>query len=149
MSYEFADGFKIRDQNAIHFLTFTIVDWVDLFSRKTYRDIFLNNLNYCRRQKGLRVGAYVIMSNHVHLICQSTTGCLSDTVRDLKSYSTKLFIGAIQEQVESRREWLLQKFRYHANGTNRNKEFKVWTGNNHPEEVHSGSFLLTKLNLYT
>jgi putative transposase len=40
MSYEYADGYKIRDQSALHFMTFTIVGWIDLFSRRLYRDIF-------------------------------------------------------------------------------------------------------------
>ncbi len=41
MSYEFADGYKIRDQTATHFLTFSIMGWIDVFSRQRYRDIIL------------------------------------------------------------------------------------------------------------
>jgi len=37
-------------------------------------------------------------------------------------------------------------FRFYANRTNANENFKVWTGNNHPEEIHSQPFLHTKLN---
>ena len=29
MSYEFAEGYKIRDQAATHFLTFTIMSWIE------------------------------------------------------------------------------------------------------------------------
>lgn len=49
MSYEFSGGFKIRDQYALHFMTFTVVDWIDLFSRKVYRDILIKNMKYCRQ----------------------------------------------------------------------------------------------------
>src|ERR1041384_5781933 len=85
MSYEFADGYKIRDQAGLYFfLTFTIVGWIDLFSRQLYRDMFLRNMEYCRKEKNLRVGGYVIMSNHVHLIWQSMSSQLSDTIRDFK-----------------------------------------------------------------
>jgi REP element-mobilizing transposase RayT len=145
MSYEFADGFKIRDQKALHFLTFTVVGWIDLFSRQVYRDVFLQNMDYCRKHKGLSVGAYVIMTNHVHLIWRSEAGKLSDTIRDFKSYCTKQFISIIEDE-ESRKDWLLHMFRFHANRTNQNKEFKIWTGDNHPEEIHSQDFLLSKLN---
>ena len=34
MSYEDTDGYKIRDQYGLYFMTFTIVGWIDLFSRK-------------------------------------------------------------------------------------------------------------------
>jgi REP element-mobilizing transposase RayT len=146
MSYEFADGFKIRDQAALYFMTFTVVGWIDLFSRQPYRDIFLKNMKHCQKEKQLSVGAYVIMSNHVHVIWQSKCGRLSDTLRDFKSFCTKQFIAAIESENESRREWLLYMFRFYAARTNQNKEFKIWTGDNHPEEITSHEFLLNKLN---
>lgn len=145
MSYEFADGYKIRDQKAVHFMTFTVVGWIDLFSRKLFRDVFLKNMAYCRQHKQLSVGAYVIMTNHVHVIWKSECGRLSDTLRDFKSYCTKEFITLIEKEAESRKDWLLYMFRYHANRTNQNKEFKIWTGNNHPEEIHSKEFMISKL----
>ncbi len=30
------DGYKIRDQYAVHFITFATVQWVDVFSRRCY-----------------------------------------------------------------------------------------------------------------
>ena len=34
-------GYKIRNKEAIHFITFAVVEWVDVFTRKAYRDIVL------------------------------------------------------------------------------------------------------------
>ena len=146
MSYEFADGYKIRDQHALHFLTFTVEGWIDIFSRQRYRDIALNNFTYCRKNKGLFLGAYVIMTNHLHLIAKSEKGDLSGWIRDFKSFTTKNIIESIQNEKESRKEWLLYMFQFFANRTNRNEFYKLWTGNNHPEEIHSEKFLQTKLN---
>lgn len=146
MSYEFSDGYKIRDQSGLYFMTFTVVGWIDLFTRQSYRDILLKNMHYCRMQKGLRIGSYVIMSNHIHVIWQSDCSKLSDTLRDFKSFCTKEFIGAIENENESRREWLLYMFRYFAKNTNQNKEFKIWTSDNHPEEIFSDDFLKIKLD---
>jgi hypothetical protein len=61
MSYEFEEGYKIRDQAASHFLTFTIMGWIDIFSRQRYRDIILDSFKFCREKKALKIGAYVIM----------------------------------------------------------------------------------------
>ena len=63
-----------------------------LFSRQNYRELLLNNLKYCQKENGLVVYAYVIMSNHVHLIVQSETEKLSDTIRDFKSFTSKRII---------------------------------------------------------
>jgi len=127
-------------------MTFTIVGWIDLFSRQIYRDILLKNMQYCRQHKNLCIGGYVIMPNHVHVIWQSKAGKLSDVLRDFKSYSSKEFINAIMNEPESRRDWLLHMFRFHANRTEQNKEFKIWTGDNHPEEIQSEDFMKTKLS---
>jgi len=146
MSYEFADGYKIRDQSATHFLTFTIMGWIDIFSRRRYRDIIIESFQFCQAHKDLRIGAYVIMTNHIHTIWTATNNNLSDIIRDFKTYTSKAITANIEAEAESRRDWLLYMFRYYANRTNANDNFKVWTGNNHPEEIHGESFLRTKLN---
>ena len=146
MSYESSDGYKIRDQFALHFLTFTVEGWIDIFTRKLFRDIVLTNLTFCRKNKGLVLGSYVIMTNHIHLIARSEKGDLSGWIRDFKSFTTKNIIDAIQSGKESRKEWLLYMFKFFANKTNRNELYKLWTGNNHPEEIRTQAFLETKLN---
>ena len=62
------DGYKIRDEFGVYYLTFAVVEWVDVFSRKTYADIVLNSLKYCIENKQLKLFAWYIMTNHIHLI---------------------------------------------------------------------------------
>jgi REP element-mobilizing transposase RayT len=77
------EGYQIRNQQARHFLTFTVCGWIDLFTRKEYKDILIDSLKYCQKEKGLELNAFVIMSNHVHLIGRATEkNTLSDIVRD-------------------------------------------------------------------
>jgi REP element-mobilizing transposase RayT len=63
--------YRILDQEGLNIITCTIVGWIDIFTRKCYRDLLLDSLNFCRKEKGLLVFAYVIMSNHIHLIIQT------------------------------------------------------------------------------
>ena len=49
------DGYKIRDQYAVLFITFAVVEWVDVFTRKEYVDRLLESLRYCIAHKGLKV----------------------------------------------------------------------------------------------
>ncbi len=65
------DSYKIAEQEAPYFVTFTIINWIDVFTRKDYKLIITDSLNYCRENKGLEVFAWVIMSNHIHLIIRS------------------------------------------------------------------------------
>ena len=45
--------FKIRDQEAVHHVTFTVIYWLDVFTREEYRNIFLDSIRYCQKNKGL------------------------------------------------------------------------------------------------
>ncbi len=73
-------GYKISEKVGAYFLTFQIVGWVDIFTRKVYRDIAIDSLKYCQKNKGLEIFAYVIMSNHIHLFARSSTGDLSGEI---------------------------------------------------------------------
>ena len=63
--------YKIHDPHGLYFLTLTVVDWVDVFVRKSYKDTISDSLRYCQEQKGLEIAAFVIMSSHVHLIARA------------------------------------------------------------------------------
>ena len=56
-----------------NFITLTVVDWVDVFTRAEYRDFIIQCLEHCQKNKGLDIYAYVIMTNHLHLVVQDTT----------------------------------------------------------------------------
>jgi len=61
------DGYKIRDQYAVHFITFAFVEWIDVFTRRTYSDIVMESLRYRINNKGLKLPAWCVMSNYLHL----------------------------------------------------------------------------------
>ncbi len=140
------EGYKIRDQTKPHFLTFTVVDWVDVFTRQRYKDILIESLNYCISNKGLVVYGYVIMSNHVHSIMHSDEGLLSDIIRDFKKHTSKRIIQSIQEEPESRREWMLERFSRATTTHSRNKSYQFWKYGNHPVALYSEKFMWTKLD---
>ncbi len=82
-------GYKIDEKDGIYFLTFQIVEWIDIFTRKIYRDLIIESLDYCIQSKGLVIYAFVIMLNHIHLLVESKTEDLSGTIRDFKKYTSK------------------------------------------------------------
>ncbi len=79
-------GYKIRNQSAVHFITFAEVEWVDVFTRKQYRDILLDSIRFCQSEKELRLQSWCIMSNHLHLIVSAKENNLSAVLRDFKKF---------------------------------------------------------------
>ena len=140
------DGYKIRDQALPHFITATIVDWIDVFTRKSYRDCVIECLDYCIKNKGMILYGYVIMSNHIHMIIQSEEGKLSDLIRDFKKFTAKTILEKIQNEPESRREWMLERFKLATKTHSRNKNYQFWQYGNHPEEIYSNKFMWSKLD---
>lgn len=122
------------------------MQWADVFTRQAYRDIVVGSFNHCIDHKGLRVHAYVFMSNHVHCILSAESGDLSGIIRDMKSFTSKRIYAQIQEGPESRREWLTMVFGYAAGSHARNKSFQVWSHDNHAEEMWSQKFIRQKMD---
>ncbi|SDS05728.1 REP element-mobilizing transposase RayT [Mucilaginibacter mallensis] len=144
----FRKGYIIRDQQAIYYMTFTIVGWIDVFSRKSYRDIFIESLKYCQQHKGLHLHAYVMMSNHIHLIVSVDEGSsISDFVRDCKKFTAKRILDDIENStIESRKAWMLHEFKYYASRHSRNEKYQLWAHDNHFVELSSPAFTQQKID---
>jgi REP element-mobilizing transposase RayT len=127
------DKYTIGDKSGCYFITFTVIHWIDIFSRKEYRDIIVESLNYCIKEKGLIVYGWVIMSNHIHLIITTKTEeeNISAIIRDFKKYTSKEITKTIQEIPESRREWLLRAMSKEAERIGRATYYKLWRDDNH------------------
>ncbi|MGB0807143.1 MAG: REP-associated tyrosine transposase [Salibacteraceae bacterium] len=139
-------GYQIKEQDQLYFLTFQIVEWVDIFTRKENRDIVIENLKYCNENKGLEIYGYVIMSNHIHLLLRSDSNELSKTIKEFKSYTAKQILKSIESGTESRRDWMLNVFKDAAFNHKRNSTYQLWTHENHAEHIYSNKFMEQKLN---
>ena len=139
-------GCGIRNPYSLYFLTFTVVDWVDVFTRQAYRDIVLESFKFCRENKGLKIWGYVMMSNHVHSIMSAKNGNLPGILRDMKRHTASHILKAIQSPEESRRDWMMKRFEFAARSNVRNTEHQFWKHENYPVELVSEKFIAQKLN---
>ena len=139
-------GYRIDHPSNAYFLTFTVVDWVDIFSRKIYRDIVIDSFKYCRSFKGLKVWGYVIMTNHVHSILIAQQNNLPDIIRDFKRHTASTILKSIQTPEESRRDWMMKRFEFAAKSNVRNSTHQLWTHDNRAKELVSEKFTMQKLD---
>ncbi len=88
-----SEKYKFHDPDGIYFVTPTIVDWVDLFTRKEYCQLIIDSLQYCQLKKGLVIHAWCIMPSHLHLIISRTGDFgLSEIMRDFKKHTSKRIV---------------------------------------------------------
>jgi len=132
------------DNRAITFITSTVVDWIPLFISHRYCQIIMESLGYCRRHKGLRIHAYVVMPTHIHLIVSTDPpSTLPDVVRDLKRYTSRALTACLEEDRARALLRLLNEWSYRGKG---NTEYKVWQDGYHPKAIFTQWFLRQKLD---
>ncbi|MGB1247389.1 MAG: transposase, partial [Chitinophagales bacterium] len=141
-----SEKYKVYDSTRPTFVTITVVGWVDVFTQNKYTEILDDAIQYCIKNKGLIVNAYVYMTNHIHLIARSDTALLQDIIRDFKKFTSKEMIIAIKEGIESRKEWMLNKFSFEAKRTNRTSSYKFWRDGFHPIELDATRLIEQKMN---
>ena len=96
--------YRVRNPEEIHFITFTIIDWVDVFIRPAYKQLIIDSLIYCQQNKGLEIYAFCLMTNHLHLLVSAKHPIrLPDIVRDFKKHTNKQLIKLVETENESRR----------------------------------------------
>ena len=139
-------GCKIDKQDGAYFLTFTTVEWVDVFQEDKYKLIISESLNYCVENKGLEIFAYVLMRTHMHLIAASINSNLSDIVRDFKKFTSGSIIRLLKKDCNNKSKEILMVFKAAAEKHTRNKKYQIWQHNNYPEEVYSPKFTLSKIS---
>jgi len=140
--------YKVRYNVVPHFITSTVVGWVDALSRPEYKDIMVDSFKFCIDNKSLMLYAWVIMNNHFHIIASAGGDiALPDIIRDFKKFTSAKLMKAIKENPkESRKEWMLNMFSFvgRNNGNNDNAQF--WQQDYHPIELNTSEKLQDRLN---
>jgi REP element-mobilizing transposase RayT len=76
----------------IYFFTATILEWRKLLQDDDYKDIIINSLKYLVKDGRIKVHAYVIMPNHLHLVWKIVEPhILSDVQRDFLKFTAQKF----------------------------------------------------------
>ncbi len=139
--------YKFYDPDGTYFVTFAVVGWVDVFTRNVYRDIVIESFNWCIKNKGLVIHAWVLMTNHVHMIVsRRENNKLEDIMRDMKKFtSVKLLEEIIKSPIESRKEWMLYVFEDAGFMNSQNTKYQFWQHGNHPIELDNNKIIEQKL----
>jgi len=141
-------NYKFYNPNGLYFVSFAVINWIDVFTRNEYKEIFLESLSFCITNKKMQVYAWCIMTNHVHLIFSVDEPLKPELVLgDLKRFTSRKLITAInQNQKESRREWMIEQFKLAGNKTSNTTNHQFWRHDNKPIELWSNHVIKQKVN---
>jgi putative transposase len=139
------ERYKFHSNEKLYFATTTVIHWIDVFTREPYRKIVMDSINYCIANKGLSVYAWVLMTNHIHMLVGTEEEPLSYIFRDWKKFTSKALTAAIAENERESREWMIKMFRSAGRKNPANQFVQFWQQGNHPLEINSEQFLINAI----
>lgn len=141
-------NYKFYNPEGVYFISFAVVEWLDVFTRFEYKKIIIDSLHHCQKVKGMEIFAWCLMSSHVHLILRSAGEQKPELlIGDFKRFTSKAIVKAIIENPEeSRKEFLLEQFRNAGNQSSNVKKYQFWRHDNHPIELWSNKVIDEKID---
>jgi len=140
-------NYKFHNPRGLYFVSFAIVNWLDVFSKNEYKDIIVDSLKYCQKEKGMDIVSWCIMTNHMHLIFMSSGDELpSKILGDFKRFTSKAVVKAIIENPkESRKDIFLHQFQKAAEKSSNVWNYQFWEHDNKPIELWSNKVIRQKV----
>ena len=121
--------FRFGEGGKPHFLTAATVEWVTVFGMPGIADIVIQGLRFAREQRGMKIFAYAIMENHMHLVAQANN--LPEIFRRFKSHSARQAIDALKE----RNHPALARMRFAKKSHKRESEYQFWQEDHRPRAL--------------
>jgi len=137
--------YKFLNKEGLYFVSFAVVNWIDVFTRPLYNDIIIESLDWCRNNLGMEIYCWCIMPSHIHLIYRATHNNPEIILGRFKEYTSKQIVKAISENIqESRKEWMLWMFKRAASKSSNVTAHQFWQHNNKPIELWSAAVIEQK-----
>jgi len=132
--------YRIFQGEIPHFMTWTVVAWLPVFTRSETVEIVLDSWRYLQRERDWKLYGYVILENHLHLIASSAN--LAEDVGDSKSFTARKVIDCLEERGA---RTLLQLMEWFKLRHKKDQTYQLWQEGSHPQEVRDSEMMLQKL----
>jgi putative transposase len=132
--------YKRVNNDAPQFLTFTVLNWLPVFTRPGTVKIILDALHWRQQNKGAKVYGYVVLENHIHCILQAED--LKQQVHDIKAYTAKQLLAYLEEFNAAR---LLKQLAFFKKAHKTDSKYQLWEEGSHPQMMQNEGMLRQKL----
>ena len=141
-------NYKFKNPEGVYFVSFAVVEWIDVFTRNEYKDILLDSLRYCQQEKGMEIYAWCVMTNHVHLIFSSIKNEKPELILgSFNRFTSNAIVAAIKENpLESQKGMATEAIEEAAEKSSNVKHYQLWRHDNKPIELWSNKVIDEKLN---
>ena len=131
--------YKIIDPTLPHFVTCTVLHWIPVFTRPEAVAIILDSLRFLMKES-LKVYAYVILENHLHLVVQSDD--LSRDIARFKSYTSKQLLAYLSDNNVRQ---ILEQLAFYKKAHKNDRAYQFWQEGVHPEWIQNDEMMRQKI----
>ncbi len=133
--------YKIHEPTHPHFVTCTILHWLPIFTRKESVQIVIDCLKFLQKKDNLKLYAYVILENHLHMVVQSDD--LHKTMQSFKQYTAKQLLDMLKrENVKT----ILEQLAFYKKAHHKEKSYQVWEEGYQPKLIQSNAMMKSKID---
>ena len=132
--------YKIYEPTHPHFLTCTVLNWLPIFTRQESVMILIESLKYLQQEENLKLYAYVILENHLHLVAQSDD--IGRSMRHFKSFTAKEILKLLHQE---RAHTLLKQFQFYKKAHKKDRSYQIWQEGYQPKLIQSEAMMMEKI----
>ena len=121
------------------FFTATLLEWKHLLKQDKYKDVIIETLRFLVHEKRITLYAFVIMSNHIHLIWQPLGEFTPDIIQhSLMSFTAHKF----KNDLEQNHSQVLSHFKVDA----KDRDYQFWERNSLGIDLFNETVFIQKLD---
>ena len=133
--------YKIYEPTQPHFLTCTILHWIPIFTRIETTDIIFDSLKYLQQIDNLKIYAYVILENHLHLIASSDD--IGKSMQKFKAYTAKEILKLLQKQNV---KTILDQLKFYKKAHKKETTYQLWQEGFQPKLIQNEKMMIDRIN---
>jgi len=133
------DRYKITNPELPHFITSTVLHWIPVFTRPATVDILLESMHYLMAD-GMKIYAYVILENHLHMAVQSSK--LNRDIARFKSFTAKQLIRYLDAHNVKP---ILEQLAFYKKAHKGDRAYQFWQEGVHPQWIQNEAMMRQKI----
>jgi putative transposase len=133
--------YKIYEPLHPHFITCTILHWIPIFTRVESTDIIFQSLKYLQETDNLKLHAYVILENHLHLIASSND--IGKSMRKFKAHTAKEILKLLQQKNATT---ILEQLAFYKKAHKIDTTYQLWQEGIQPKLIASEQMMVERIN---
>jgi len=129
--------YKIYEPTHPHFITCTILHWIPIFTRVESTNIIFDSLKYLQQTDNLKIYAYVILENHLHIVTSSDD--IGKSMKKFKAHTAKEILKLLQRENIST---ILEQLAFYKKAHKTTATYQLWQEGIQPKLIVNDKMMM-------